>query len=384
MPKFNKHIKVCHFSSVHSIYDTRVFNRECASIANDFSVTFIGIGNYTGVKKNVNIIGVKKTSKPWLRFLSTVWIVFAKAIHQNADIYHIHDAEMIPFGLVLSISGKKVVYDIHENTKTDILLKYWIPNYQKKIIANTYDLFLKLAAKYMHFIPVVWREKDVAAFYCRPNQYTIIQNFADHHQLKPYCVTKRAEIAENNLFYIGMLKDMYYNIYQLFDAMLILKQQGINTHLHCVGYFGIGLKNNFNDYERWLEIKDSITYYGKLNIDDAYAISTKCKIGICLKNQPEEMVLSHERKLFEYMAVGLPYISCNKTIYQDISTIFNAGITTNLTNPNDFANAIKTLLLNPTLLNQMALNATKAVAEEINWACEYKKLKNLYLKLVQA
>jgi hypothetical protein len=32
----------------------------------------------------------------------------------------------------------------------------------------------------------------------------------------------------------------------------------------------------------------------------------------------------------------------------------------------------------------MALNATKAVAEEINWACEYKKLKNLYLKLVQA
>lgn len=384
MPTSNKHIKVCHFSSVHSIHDTRVFERECASIANDFSVTLIGIGKFSGIKKDVNIIGVKKPNKPWLRFFSTIWIVFAKAVHQNADIYHIHDAEMIPFGLVLSFAGKKVVYDIHENTKTDILLKHWIPNYQKKIIATIYDWCLKSAAKHMHFIPVIWRKKDITAFYCKPNQYTIVQNFADHKQLKPYCVTNRAAITQNNLFYIGMLKDMYYNIYQLFDAMLILKQQGINTHLHCVGYFGIGINNNFNDYPRWLEIKDSITFYGKLNINEAYAISANCKIGICLKNQPEEMVLSHERKLFEYMAIGLPYISCNQTIYQDISERFNAGITTNLTHANDFAIAIKSLLLNPELLNEMALNATNAVQQGINWESEYKKLKSLYEKLVQA
>lgn len=379
-----KYIKVCHFSSVHSIHDTRVFERECASIANDFTVTLIGIGSFTGTKKGVHIIGIKRTAKPWMRFFSTVWLVFAKAIQLQAHIYHIHDAEMVPFGIILSFAGKKVVYDIHENTKTDILLKPWIAKKYKKIIANIYDGFLKFAAKHLHFIPVIWRKQDAAVFHCQNNQFTIVQNFADHNQLQPYCVTNRANISANNLFYIGMLKDMYYNVYQLFDAMLILKEQGIHTHLHAVGYFGVGVSNDFNSYPHWQKVKNMVTYYGKLNIDEAYKISTTCKIGICLKNQPEEMVLSHERKLFEYMAIGLPYISCNQTIYQQITEQFNAGITTNLTDANDFATAIKTLLLNPTILNQFALNATHAVQNHhINWASEYEKLKNLYVKLVQ-
>jgi len=43
-----KKVKVCHFSSVHKIDDTRVFYRECVSLAQDFDVTFIGIGDFTG------------------------------------------------------------------------------------------------------------------------------------------------------------------------------------------------------------------------------------------------------------------------------------------------------------------------------------------------
>ena len=40
----NTRPKVCHFSSVHHVWDTRVFYRECVSLAKEFDVTLIAIG----------------------------------------------------------------------------------------------------------------------------------------------------------------------------------------------------------------------------------------------------------------------------------------------------------------------------------------------------
>ncbi|MFN4083381.1 MAG: glycosyltransferase [Bacteroidia bacterium] len=367
-------IKVCHFSSVHSIYDTRVFERECVWLAKYYDVTLIAIGNFKGTKNGVKIIGVKKTSKPWHRFFSNVWIVFAKAIKTNAKIYHIHDAELLPFALLLKIFGKKVFYDIHENTKADIIYKTWVPDWQKRILIGFYDLLLRLSSKYIHFIPVVWKPDDAEIFHCKPNNFTIVQNFADIEILRKFRVENRELLPENNIFYIGMLKDMYYDIYKLFDAMLLLKQEGINTHLHCVGYFGIGENDDFKYYKKWNEVKDLVSYYGKLNFMDAYEISKECKVGICLKNQPEGMVVSHERKLFEYMAIGLPAIYCNASIYIDISEKYQSGICCNLENPFEIKEALKLLFLDKNLSFQISKNQIKISDKEINWQKEFNKL----------
>lgn len=376
-----KETKVCHFSSVHSIYDTRVFERECTWLAKDFNVTLIGIGNFSGVSNGVKVLGVKKPAKPFYRFFSTIWIVFFKAVNVNARIYHIHDAELIPFALLLRLFNKKVIYDIHENTAGDIMHKTWIPKWQRKTMAAFYNLLLNTAANFLYYIPVVWHTKDALILKCKKNRFTIIQNFAPLHFFKQFRVKQRSQLP-NNLFYVGMIKDSYYNIYNVFDAMLLLKEEGILTHLHCVGYFGINTKPDFTDYDRFFDVEEMITFYGKLNTYEAYNISKKCKIGICLKNQPDEMVISHERKLFEYIACGLPAIMSNSGIYRDIVNNYQIGITTDLNNITDIKNKLKLLLTDNTLINTIEKKQVEIADTELNWEKEYLKLYNLYKSLI--
>ena len=148
--------RVCHFSSVHHVWDTRVFYRECISLAKEFDVTLIAIGeegSYT--REGVKVIAIAKPKNFFERFFYTVFKVFILAVKQDAQIYHIHDAEMVPFGIILSLLGKSVIYDIHENTHDDILLKPWIRPNIRMLLAKAYNALLWLGSKFLHYIVVV-------------------------------------------------------------------------------------------------------------------------------------------------------------------------------------------------------------------------------------
>ncbi|MDZ4667700.1 MAG: hypothetical protein SGJ00_07430 [bacterium] len=69
-------IKVCHFSSVHHVWDTRVFYRECVSLANDFDVTLIAIGSGTSTLNGVRVIGIPKPANFFIRFLYCIQSVY--------------------------------------------------------------------------------------------------------------------------------------------------------------------------------------------------------------------------------------------------------------------------------------------------------------------
>ncbi|MCG9879097.1 MAG: glycosyltransferase [Bacteroidia bacterium] len=376
--------RVCHFSSVHHVWDTRVFYRECVSLAKEYQVTLIAIGdegNYS--KLGVNVIAVNKPQNFIERYLFTIFKVFFLAIKQEASLYHIHDAEMVPFGIILRILGKKVIYDIHENTHDDILLKTWIPLKIRSFIASLYNILLWFGSKFLHYIVVVAEPKFLPKFFVNESKATIIQNFADIDDYSNFLVEKRSAIKVNNLFYVGMIKDMYYDIYPVLDSLRILKSRGVNCHLHIIGYFGKNKEANLETYTFWEEVKSMVTFYGFLETAKAYQISTKCKIGLCIKNQPEEMLVSHERKFFEYMCIGLPSIFCNQSIYKDLNEKHNIGISINILNPSEIAEAIEFLLSNPIVLDEKSSNSYQTAMHTFNWKMESKVLLKLYKSLLE-
>ncbi|MCX6185863.1 MAG: glycosyltransferase [Bacteroidetes bacterium] len=379
----NKNIKVCHFSSVHSIHDTRVFSRECVSLARYFDVTLIAIGNFTGHKQGVRIIGIPKAKTKLERILGTTFRVFISAIKTEADIFHIHDAEMLPFALLLGMLGKNVIYDIHENTKQDILLKPWLKPNLKAKAAGMYDALLKFSSRLVHYIPVVANEQFLPIFHVKPMQYTIIQNFADVDEMLKYRVEDRLILPDNHIFYVGMIKDMYYDFNVLIEAIYQLKQKGFIVFVHAVGYFGANVKHDFEDNTYWKEVKDQIHFYGKLSMDSAYRISMQCKLGICLKNQPEEMLVSHERKFFEYMAVALPSVFFESKIYKYINDEYKIGEAIDLKSAVEMAYAIQKILSNEDEYRLMQANCIKASEEKYNWKSQEEILVNLYERLIR-
>lgn len=371
--------RICHFSSVHQVWDTRVYYRECVSLAKEFDVTLIAIGeegNYT--RDGVKIISISKPKSVFERFLFTVFKVFILAVKQNAEIYHIHDAEMVPFGIVLSLLGKSVIYDIHENTHDDILLKTWIKPKIRLVFAKGYNCLLWIGSKFLYYIVVVADPKFLSKFFVNEKNATIIQNFANTDDFETYAVKDRASLEGNHLFYVGMIKDMYYDIEPVLKSLILLKDKGIQCHLHLVGYVGVGKNLDLEKLDIWEEIKDQVTFYGFLETKEAFEISKKCKIGFCIKNQPNSMIVSHERKLFEYMSVGLPSIFCDAQIYKDLSKYGEIGFAVNIENSEEISNAVISILNDERKLNDFSNNNLSLARNYFNWQFEEKKLHQLY------
>jgi glycosyltransferase involved in cell wall biosynthesis len=352
-------------------------------LAKEFDVTLIAIGEEGCFNKNgVKVISVPKPASFLLRFFYTIFKVFIFAVKQDAQIYHIHDAEMVPFGIVLSLLGKPVIYDIHENTHDDILLKPWIRPNIRMLLAKAYNGLLWLGSKFLHYIVVVADPKFLPKFFVEEENATIIQNFANPDDFLPFVVTDRAALEGHHLFYVGMIRDMYYDVDPVLKALVLLKKKGFVCHLHLVGYVGAGKKMDLEKLDFWEEIKDQVTFYGFMETHLAYEISKKCKIGLCIKNQPNSMLVSHERKLFEYMCIGLPSIFCDANIYKDLSNDGEIGLAVDLQNSEAISEALFLLLSDKLKLNEFSFNNLSLAQNKFNWQFEEEKLHQLYYQIL--
>jgi glycosyltransferase involved in cell wall biosynthesis len=369
-------IKVCHFASVHTTTDTRVFDRECTSLARHFDVTLIGIGTTSGVINNVNVISIPRAKTRIHRLLFTTWKVFIKAWKQRADIYHIHDAELIPFGVLMRLSGKKVIYDIHENTYEDIMHKPWIPKLLRWPLGAGYRFLEWLSSLLMHTILVIARPEFAKRFVT--GRYSIVQNFADYDLFKPYQVTNRSGLSGMNLFYMGTVFDYYYDLVPVIEALALLKDKGLIIRFHCAGYIGKYVDDVLSKTPAYRAVQDQLHFYGYLNIEQGYEISKQCKVGLCLKNQPEEILVSHERKFFEYMAVGLPVLSCDSHIYREVIDKYTIGRYTDVSNARAIADALEHMMQNGDLLDTYATQGINAARTVFNWEHEEKLLLATY------
>ncbi len=376
----SKRYKVCHFASVHTTTDTRVFHRECVSLAEHFDVTYIGIGNKSEYKNGVNIIGIPKPQSRVHRLFFTTWKVFVLAWKQHADIYHIHDAELIPFAALLRLKGKKVIYDIHENTYEDIMHKPWIHSYLRWILAFLFKILEWIASHTMSIVLVIARP-EFAQKFTTYKRSVIVQNFATFSQFTPYRNTQRKELPEANLFYMGTVFDYYYDLIPVVNALYILQQKGLIINFHCVGYTGSYIEDVLSKTEYYQAIKHQLHFYGYMSSDKGYLISKTCKVGLCLKNQPEKVLVSHERKFFEYMAAGLPILSCNHHIYKEVIDTCSIGRYVDLTDEIAIANVLQELFFGNADLDQYASNGVSVAESTFNWELEKQKLIDLYYSL---
>ena len=136
--------KICHITSAHARYDTRVFENECVSLANAGYDVFLVVNDNLPDEliKGVHIVSTGKEVKRRIdRMLNGVNGVLEKSVEINADIYHLHDPELLRVAGSLLKKGKKVIFDAHEDTELQILDKDWIPLFIRKPVAKIYGFY---------------------------------------------------------------------------------------------------------------------------------------------------------------------------------------------------------------------------------------------------
>src|SRR5579871_3851708 len=122
--------KIVHITTVHSPFDVRIFHRQCRSLADaGHQVTLIAPHDRDETVHGVHIRAIPRFESRFERMTRGVAHAFREAARQNADIYHFHDPELIPAGLLLQSRGKKVFCDIHEDLPRTIDDKTYIPHW---------------------------------------------------------------------------------------------------------------------------------------------------------------------------------------------------------------------------------------------------------------
>ena len=169
--------KVVHLTSVHPPFDVRIFHKECKSIARaGYNVTLIAGHERDETVDGVRVKGVSRSSNRLSRMLSATWAIGRQALHEDADLYHFHDPELIPLGVFMRFRKKKVVYDVHEDVPADVAFKHYIPRPLRRPLAWLAGLIEMKSSRYFSAIvpatPAIGRR-----FRFRPGDTVVVSNY---------------------------------------------------------------------------------------------------------------------------------------------------------------------------------------------------------------
>lgn len=368
--------KVCHLSSAHAPNDTRIFHKQCASLAKaGYQVSFVvkakdaqSVGCTT--QKGVQVIQVPVDSSSRLkRMLFGAKAVYQKALEVDADIYEFHDPELLPYGLKLAKKGKKVIFDSHEDYPTQIMEKEWIPAFLRRMISSAYRAYETHVVKQL----------DAVLFPCTKNGINIFENRA-----------KRVVILSNAV----MLEEMtapQQEVQKSGDTICctgsLTYQRGITHLIRAAHQAGVKLilagQYSSEEYRRELEAMPEyscVEYLGYIGRQELAQVYARSSIGMStILNVGQYASLDNfPTKVYEYMAAGLPVIVSDypfmrRSVQQD-----DFGMAVDPADVQAVAQAIRTILSDPQRAQQMGENGRQAVLQKYNWDIELKKLLELY------
>lgn len=363
-------IKVTHLTSAHTRYDSRIFIKECISLSDiGYNTSLIvADGLQDEVRDNVKIYNVNNGSNNRIsRILKSSFLVYKKAKSLNSDIYHFHDPELIPYALLLSFSGKKVVYDIHEDLTQQILIKTWIPGFLRK---PTSFLFSKIEAHACKkFYSLVVPQDEMQSKFLKYNKYTYtLYNFPTKNKNNKISFNRKDPYQ---LIYAGSIGESR-GIFNMLDLILELQKINPKYKLVIAGNISESLLKELKLHDGW----KYVNYKGVLNTENLYKFYAESSIGLILFNNVGQYYMSYALKLFEYMQNGLTVIMPNFGQWVTFNNENNVGYCVNVKDAPTTAKIISELShLN---LESFCTKNQKKCNENFTWEIQTHKFDYIY------
>ena len=367
-------------TSVHPITDVRIFSKECKSLANaGYNVSLIVPGVNFKKKDGVRIIGIFPSKKGRLfRMTVTVWRVFRESLRERAHVYHFHDPELIPVGLLLRVLGSKVIYDVHEDYPLTIKSRYWLPLWIRNQVSWLFKRLENFSVRYFNCIasatPAIAKK-----FESIKENTVIIQNFPKLDD--ELCLTENKIPWKDRLdavAYIGGI-DILRGIREMVKAIELVQKKS-DAHLILAGNISPeSLKEEIQTLSGWKKVE----YRGFLSRKILAKILKHVKAGLELRHPEPQNLVSYPIKLFEYMSAGIPVIVSDFPLWREIVNCAECGLLVNPLDPQAIADSIVYILEHPEEAEKMGRRGIKAVEKRYNWSKEEEKLLQLYKDLLE-
>lgn len=375
-----KAFKVCHVCSGHTSDDSRVFHKECRSLAQEgYEVHLIATdANTRSYKSGDVIIHPLPRCASRIRRISRRWTVGDMAARISADLYHVHEPELL--GPVLNrVGDTPVIYDAHESYLDVLGQREWIPRPFRPLAKALWQkIETRLVRKCRAIITVT---EPVAEPYSKIHDCVqVIRNFPDlsneHFNGVP------PHDREQACVFTGVLKPDR-NVKNMVLAIGLLRKRGMVLPLWLAGRW----ESVQYEREMWKlaaeeGVAEQLQYSGVLPHKDALALVSRASIGMVTLLPIQNTLKALPIKLFECMALGLPVIYSNFPWFRTYMREYPAGMAVDPENPKEIADALECLLKDPQRAWQMGQMGRLAVTEKFNWASEGDRLLALYREIL--
>lgn len=367
--------RVAHLTSVHGRKDTRIFIKQCRTLAaNSYDVTLIVADGYGEENIDSVIIRDVGASKGRLnRMFVTSRKVLDQAIALNADIYHLHDPELIPAGLKLKRLGKTVIFDSHEDAPSQLLGKPYLGAISRRTLSAAFSLLERYACS--KFDAIITATPFIREKFLKINPLVIdVNNFPLIGELDAGLswTSKQQEVS-----YVGGIGAIR-GIRELIQACALLRS---STRLNLVGQFSEAtVEAEVSEHPGWARVND-LGLLDRVGVRDVMARSLA---GIVTFLPLPNHIDSHPTKMFEYMSSGIPVIASNFPLWKKIIEGNQCGLCVDPLDPHAIAAAIDYLASHPDIARSMGENGRNAIIEKYNWDVQARKLTDLYGDLSHA
>jgi glycosyltransferase involved in cell wall biosynthesis len=365
-------MKIAHLTSAHPRSDIRIFGKMCRSlVAAHYKVSLVvADGLVDEIRDGVSIYDVGASKGRFDRIKNAPNRVFEKAISLNADLYHLHDPELIPIGLKLKRMGKRVVFDSHEDVPKQMLGKPYLNKPALWAMSKVFGMFESWACR--QFDGVIAATPFIRDKFLEINPRTVdINNFPLLGELDasaPWS-DKAAEVC-----YVGGI-GWIRGIAELVQAMGLV-QSGVRLNL-CGRFTEPALEAACKSMPGWQTVNEQ----GYVDRAGVRGVLGRSVAGLVTLHPVINYLDALPVKMFEYMAAGIPVIASDFPLWREIVLGNQCGLCVDPMDPTAIAKAIDFLVIHPAEARQMGENGRRAVLERYNWSVEQAKLLTYYKNL---
>ena len=361
--------KVCHLTTVHVRYDTRIFIKECCGLAeNGYDVTLIvADGKGDEEKKGIKILDIGKPSGRLIRILNFHCKILKKALQIDADIYHFHDPELLRIAKKLARNGKKVIYDSHEDVPRQVLDKAYIPSFLRGPLSTIIERYEeRIVSKISGVVTVT---PNLEKRFLKSNKNVVqVRNFPKIQEFETNSIQEVPK--ENAVCYVGAISKIR-GVLGMVEAM----QYSNGTKLLLGGKFeNEELRKQTIESEGWKDVQE----LGFLSREEVKNTLFKSVAGLVVLVPTESYLESIPVKMFEYMIAGIPVIASDFPYWRELIAEVDCALFVNPQDSKQISNAIKTLVQDKKSAHEMGIRGQNAVLKEFNWQNEEMKLFKFY------